>query len=121
MFIEEIAKNFGSHKVFCSFERTEFIQFSNLTFHCNRSSVFIKHSFELQGRLRFQLLLSPKTFSTQYKTPENDFYSISSTQWTLVSSNCTVEIYGTKKVYDQIDTPHADMCSGNNTLTHSVN
>ena len=50
----------------------------------------------------------------------NDRYSDSSTRWTLVSSNFTVETCDIKLLYDQIDTPHADMCFSNISITHSV-
>ena len=55
-----------------------------------------------------------------YNIPKNDRYSDSSTDWTLVSLNFTVEIFGNKLIYDQIDTAHADMCFSSNTITHSV-
>ena len=42
-----------------------------------------------------------------------------STDWTLVSLNFSVQNYGIKFIYDQIDTPHADMCFSNITITHS--
>ena len=34
--------------------------------------------------------------------------------------NFTVENYGIKLLYDQINTPHADMCLSKITLTHSL-
>ena len=72
------------------------------------------------GRIRFQLLLRDNTWSTRYNIPKSDRYSDTSTQWTKLSLNFTVEYYGTKLIYDQIDTPHADMCFSNITITHSV-
>ena len=72
------------------------------------------------GRFRIQLLLEDKTWRTRYTIPNKDRYSNSSTQWTLVNLNFTVENYGIRLIYDQKDTPHADMCFSNITITHSV-
>ena len=69
---------------------------------------------------RIQLLLEDNTWSTRYNIPKNDRYSHTSTDWTLVSLNFTVENYGIKLIYDAIDTTHADMCFSNFTKTHSV-
>ena len=72
------------------------------------------------GRFTIRLLLADKSWSTRYKTPENDRWSNSSTQWKLLKLNYPVEKNGTKLSYDQKDTAHADMCFSNNTTTHSV-
>ena len=72
------------------------------------------------GRFRIQLLLEYGTWSTRHNIPKNDRYSGSSTHWTLVSVNFTVEIYGIKLIYDLIDTAHADMFFSNMSITHSV-
>ena len=61
------------------------------------------------GRFRIQLILEDNTCSTWLNLPKNDRYSDLSTQWILVNLNFNVENYGVKLVYDQIDTPHADM------------
>ena len=37
-----------------------------------------------------------------------------------VNLNFTEENYGSRLIYDQIDTPHADMCFSNITITHFV-
>ena len=74
------------------------------------------------GCIRFQLLLVDNTWNTRYNIPKNDRCSDSSTDWTLVNSNFTVGNYGIKLNYDQIDTPHSDMCLcfSNISITHSV-
>ena len=72
------------------------------------------------GWFRVQLLLADNTWSTRYNIPKNDRYSDTSTEWILVSLNFTVENFGIKLFYDQIDTTHADMCFSNITITHSV-
>ena len=72
------------------------------------------------GRFRIQLLLADNSWSIRYNVPKNDCYGDSSTQWTKPSLNFTVENYGNKLIYDQIGTPHADMCFSNILITHSV-
>ena len=72
------------------------------------------------GSLRLHLLLEGNTCSTPYDIPINDRYSDTSTDLTLVSFNFTVESYGNKLIYDQLDTTHADMCFSNITIAHSV-
>ena len=72
------------------------------------------------GRVRIQLLLDDNTWSTRFNIPKNDRFSDTSTDWTLVNFYFTVEKYGIKFIYDQIDTVHADMCFSNITITHSV-
>ena len=120
MYIETSSNNHGHERVFVSFERTDIIQVSNITYHHNRFSILNKNSKKLMGRFRIQFLLEDNTWSTRYSIPKNDRYSNSSTQWTLVKLNFTVESYGIRIFYDQIDTPHADMCFSSITITHSV-
>ena len=72
------------------------------------------------GLFIIQLLLEDNTWSTRYNIPKNDRYSDSSTQWKKLSSNFTIENYGIRLIYDDIDTPHADMCFSNIMITHSV-
>ena len=119
MYIETSSNNHGNN-VFVSFERTDIIQISNITFYYNRFSILINDSLKSIGRYRIQILLEDNTWSTRYNIPKNDRYSDSSTQWTHVSLNFTQEKYGIKLIYDQIDTPHADMCSSDITITYSV-
>ena len=119
MYIETSSNNHGNN-VFVSWERTDIIQISNITFYYNRFSILFNDSKKSMGRFKIQLLLEDNTWSTRYNIPKNDRYSDSSTQWTLINLNFTVENYGIRLVYDQIDTPHADMCFSNITITHSV-
>ena len=51
-------------------------------------------------------------------SPKIDTYNISSSQWTLVSSNF-IEKYGVQLVCGQTDTPQHDMCFSNFMITHS--
>ena len=120
MYIETSSNNHGHERVFVSFERTDIIQITNITFYYNRFLILTNNFKKSMGRFRVQLLLEDNTWSTRYNIPKNDRYSNSSTQWTLVNLNFTIENYGIRLIYDQIDTPHADMCFNNITITHSV-
>ena len=71
-------------------------------------------------RLKIQFLLEDNTWSTGYTIDKSTQYSDNPTDWTLLNLDFTVENYGTKLVYDQIDTAHADMCFCNITITHSL-
>ena len=119
MYIETSSGNHG-YNVSCSFERTDIIQFTNITFYYNRDSFLTNINLKAMGRFRIQFLIEYNTWSTRYNIPKNDRFSNTSTEWTLVSLNFTVEIYCVKVIYDQIDTAHADMCFSIKTITHSV-
>ena len=64
-------------------------------------------------RFRKQVLSEANTGSTRCKKLQKDRFSDSSTRWTFVSVNLTGEKYGIKHYYDQIYTPHGDMCFSN--------
>ena len=70
MYIETSSNNNSdnSDNVFCSFERTEFIQISNITFYYNR---FSAGGTKSMGRFRFQLSLDGNTWTTQYTVAKN--------------------------------------------------
>ena len=72
------------------------------------------------GRFRIQLLLENDIWTTQYTINKTTQYSATSNEWTLLNLDFTEENYGIKLIYDQIDSPHADMCFSNLTITHSV-
>ena len=120
MYIETSSNNHSHERVFVSWERTDILQISNITFYYNRFSILTNESKKSMGRFRIQLLLEDNTWSKQYNIPKNERYSNSSTEWTLLNLDFTIENYGIKLIYDQIDTAHADMCSSNITITHSV-
>ena len=119
MYIETSSGNHG-YNVFCSSERTDIIQINNITFYYNRFSILSNINLKAMGRFRIKLLLEDNTWSTRYNIPKNDRFSDTSTEWTPVSLNFSVENYGIKIIYDQIDTAHADMCFRNITITHSL-
>ena len=60
MYIETSSKNHGSN-VFCSFERSDIFQVSNITFYDNKYSILTNNSFKSMGRSRMQLLLEDNT------------------------------------------------------------
>ena len=107
-------------KVFVNWERTDFIQITNITVFYNRFSISTNDSLKSVGGFRIQLLSEDNTWSIRYDIAKNDQYSVLSTDWTLVNLNFTGKKYGVELIYDQIDTPHADMCFSNITKTHSV-
>ena len=104
MYIETSGSNSGDN-VFVSFERTDIIQITNITFYYNR---YTAHNPSM-GRFKVQLLLDDNTWNTQYTIDKNTQYSSSPTEWTLLNLDFTEENYGIKLVYDEIDTAHADM------------
>ena len=105
--------------MFVSWERTDIIQITNITFYYYRFSTSDSNLRGI-GRFRIQLLLEDNTWSDQYTIAKNTQYSDNSTDWILLNLDFTVENYGIKLIYDQIDTAHADMCFSNITITHSV-
>ena len=72
------------------------------------------------GRFRIQLLLEDDTWNTHFTIAKITQDNTTSTEWTLLNLDFTVENYGVKLIYDQINTTHADMCFCNITKTHSV-
>ena len=118
MYIESSGNNDGPY-VFVTLQRTDIIKITNITFYYNRFSIS-DVNLQSMGRFRIQLLLEDNIWTTQYTIPKNTQYNSSSTEWSLLNLDFTVENYGIKLIYDQIDTAHADMCFSNITITHSV-
>ena len=108
MYIETSSNNHGSN-VFVSWERTDIIQISNITFYYNRFSILTNDNLKNMGRFRIQLLLHDNTWSTQYTIDKNTQYSDSESEWKLLNLDFTVENYGIKLILDKIDTSHSDM------------
>ena len=119
MYIETSGCNHDNN-VFVSFERTDSIQITNITFYYNSFSKLPNVKLKAMGRFRIQLLIKNNTWSTQYTIAKNTQYSNSSTDWTLLNLDFTLPNYEIKLVFDQIDKPHADLCFSNITITHSV-
>ena len=119
MYIETSSNNHGDN-VFVSWERTDIIQISNITFYYKRFSILTNDNLKNMGRFRIQLLLDDNTWTTQYTIDKNTQYSDSESEWKLLKLDFTVEKYGIKLILDQIDTAHSDMCFSNIIITHSV-
>ena len=119
MYIETSSNNHGDD-LFVSFERTDYIQISNITFYYNRFSILTNVSLKSMVRFRIQILLEDDNWTTQYTIAKNSQYSDNSIDWTLLNLGFTVENFGIKIIYDETDTPHADMCFSNITITYSV-
>ena len=118
VYIETSGNNNGEN-VFCSFERKDIIQVTNITiYYISFSSSDV--NLGAMGRLRIQLSLEDNTWSTRNNIAKIDRYSDTSTDWTLVILNFTVEKYGIKLIYDEIDTAHASMSLSNITTKYSV-
>ena len=119
MYIETSSINHGDI-VFVSFGRSDNFQISNITFYYNRFLLLTNASLKSMGRFRIQFLLEFNTWSSRYIIHKNDRFGDTSTDWTKLSSNFTVENIGIKLIYDEIDTSHADMCYSTLIITHSV-
>ena len=78
MYIETSGRNYGTDNIFCSIERTDIIQISNITFFYNRFSISADN-LRSMGRFRIQLLLENNIWTTQYTINKNDRYSNNST------------------------------------------
>ena len=65
MYIETSSNNHGHERVFVSWERTDIIQITNITFYYNRFSNLTNDSLKSMGRFRIQLLLEDNTWSTR--------------------------------------------------------
>ena len=90
MYIETSGYNSNGVNIFFSWERTDIIRISNITFYYNRFSSS-DANLRAIGRLQIQLLLQDNTWSTKYTTPKNDRFSDSSTEWTLINLDFTIE------------------------------
>ena len=119
MYIETSSNNHGPN-VYGSFERTDIIQISNITFYYNRYSILTDDKLKNVGRFRIQLLSADHSWSTQYTIAKKTQYTDSRTEWKLLNLDFTIENYGIKLFLDQIDTAHSDMCFSNISITHSV-
>ena len=63
MFIETSSYNHGNN-AFVSWERTDIIQISNISFYYNRFSILTNDSLKAMPRFRIELLLEDNTWST---------------------------------------------------------
>ena len=73
MYVETSSNNYGNN-VYVSFERTDIIQITNISFYYNRHSSS-NQNLKAMGRFRIQLFLENNTWSTQYTINKNSQYS----------------------------------------------
>ena len=118
MYIETTVPNHGEG-VYMSWERTDIIQITNITFYYNRYSILTNNSLKNMGRFRVQLLLENDIWTTQYTIDKNTQYT-GATEWKLLNLDFTIENYGIKLIFDRIDSAHSDMGFSNFMITHSV-
>ena len=98
MYIETSSSNHGHNMVFVSWLRTDFIQITNITFYFNSFSILSNNNLKAMGRFRIQLSLDDNTWSTQNRIAKNNQYSDTSTDWTLLNLDFTVENYSIKLI-----------------------
>ena len=121
MYIETSANNHNSSNddVLVSFERTDIIHISNITFYYNRYSISTANRRNM-GKLEIQLLRNG-VWQTEYTMGKDTNFSALSTDWTLLNMNIISQPnYGIKIVYSGINTAHADMCFSDINITHSI-
>ena len=118
MYIETSSNNNGNN-TFVTWERTDIIQITNISFYYNRFSIS-DENLKAMGRFKILLLLENNAWTTQFVINENDQYSNNSTEWKLLILDITIENYGIKLVYDRIKLAHADMSFSNISISHSV-
>ena len=121
IYIETSANNHdgANDKVFVSFERTDIIHISKITFYYNRYS---KSTPDKRNMSKFEIqLLRNGSWQTEYLMDKDTNFSISSTDWTLFNMDIISQPnYGIKLVYSGINTAHADMCFSDINITHSI-
>ena len=93
MYIETSNNNFGAN-VFCSWERIDIIQISNITIYYNRFS--IQGDLRAMGRFRIQILTKDNVWLTKFVIAKNTQFSNAATDWTILNLNITDEKYGVK-------------------------
>ena len=120
MYIKTNGNNSGNDNRFVSWERTDIIRITNITFYYNRFSIPTHDHLKRMRRFRIQMLLSDDTWSTVCTIDKNTQFNDTSTGWTLLNLDLTQENYGIKLIYVQIESAHADMGFPNITITHSV-
>ena len=71
IYIETSSNNKGNN-VFVSFQRTDSIQITTITFYYNRFPILTNDSLKSMSRFRIQLLLEDNTRNTQYTIPKDN-------------------------------------------------
>ena len=122
MYIETSANNHNSANgiVFISFERTDIIHTSNITFYHNRYLISAADKRNM-GKIEIQLLRN-SVWQTENTMDKDTNFSTLSSDWTLFNMNIVSQPnYGIKLVYSAMNTAHenTDMCLSDINITHS--
>ena len=105
--------------VLVSFERTDIIHISNITFYYKRLSTSAA-SKKNMGKMEIHFLRNG-VWQTEYTMDEYTNFSAISTDWSLFNMNIISQPnYGIKLVYSGINSAHADMCFSDINITHSI-
>ena len=121
MYIETSGVNHDTsgHNVFVSFERTDIIHISNITFYHNRFSTSDPTKRSM-GKLDIQLLRNG-VWEPEFTIQRDTNFSVLSTDWTLLNMNIVSQpTYGIKIVYSGINNAHADMCFSDIFINHTI-
>ena len=121
MFIESSGNNHDAdtNNVYVSFERTDIIDISIITFYYNRYSTSDQFKRSM-GIFDIQLLRNG-SWQSEFVMEKDSNFSASSTEWTLLNLNIISQTnYGIKLVYSAINNAHADMCFSDINITHSI-
>ena len=121
MYIETTSNNNNSSNdnVFVSFESTDNINISNITFYYNRYSISLA-SHRNMGKVEIQILRNG-VWETEYTIEKDGDFSTLSTDWTLLNMNIISQPnYDIKLVYSGISTAHADMGFSDINISHSI-
>ena len=119
MYVESSSNNYGANHIMVFWETTDIIIISKIKYFYNRFSTS-DQNLRGMGRFRIQLSLEDNSLSTIYNINKNSQYSNGSIVWHLFDLDITQENYGVIFIYDQIPSPHSDMCFSKIKLNHSV-
>ena len=120
MYIETSANNHNSsNDVFVSFERTDIIHISNITFYHNRFSTSDSHKRGM-GKFEIQILRNG-SWQTDFTIEKDTNFYTSSIELILLNMNIISQPnYGIKLLYSSNNGAHADMCFSDINITHSI-
>ena len=121
MYIETSGSNYGrsSDDVFVSFERTDIVHMSNITFYHNRFSTSIPDKKNM-GRIDIQLLRNG-VWKTEFAIEKDTNFSVDESSWTLLNMDIISQPnYVIKIVYSGMNSAHADMDFSDNNITHTI-
>ena len=118
MYLESSGNNNGDN-TYVILSRTDIIQITNISFYYNRFSISDEN---LRGmpRFRIQILLENDNWENKFTIDKNSQFSNSSTEWSYLNLDFTQANYGIRLIFDRINSPHADMCLSNITITHTL-